>query len=218
MHVKKPTIGVIDTKCANFHSVCKALDKVGAVPYIVKSSSALMCHNGAVLPGVGTSFSAMDALKERGLDKGILEFIKSGLPILGVCVGMQLLFDFSEEGGTVHPTLGVLAGKVVKVPNKSADYSFKIPHIGWNSVHFKKSLSHPVFYHLNDCEEFYFVHSFYCVPDDNAITAASVTYSKEMCCAIAKDNVVGVQFHAEKSSIKGLQIYKNFVNFVAQRM
>ena len=207
----KPDIAVIDTKCANFHSVCKALDKVGAVPRIVSCPEDFEPADGAVLPGVGSSDTAMNALDRNHLREPLLKFTRSGRPLLSVCVGMQILFQTSKEGEM--PTLGLLCGSVQKISTASSEPPLKIPHMGWNDIAVGPAKAHPIFHHLNGGEEFYFVHSYFCVPSKEDIVAASADYGGNFCAAVAQDNIAGVQFHAEKSGDEGLKIYRNFVEW-----
>ena len=158
-----------------------------------------------VFPGQGASDPAMRSLSQRGLVDPIRAFIASGRPFLGVCLGLQLLLEASDEG--VEPCLGVLKGRVRRLPRGQ-----KIPHMGWNQAEFH--LRHPVFEGIPSGSYFYFVHSYYADPDDQAMVAGTTSYGVDFCSAVAWDNVAAVQFHPEKSGPVGLKLYRNFIALV----
>ena len=214
-----PRIVVVNHQAANIHSVAKALEKTGADVLVTVDVQALADADGAVLPGVGASDAAMRALSDLGLIEPLKEFARSGRPLLCVCLGMQLLFPRSDEGGL--PGLGLLDGDVGRFPDDMpADYGngrLKVPHMGWNAVAFAdgEGARHPVFEGIEEGEHFYFVHSYYCAPSDPAAVAATARYGVEFCAAVAQGEVVGTQFHPEKSGSPGLRIYGNFTRHVA---
>ena len=201
----KLEVAVVDYGAGNLRSVARALEVVGASPVVVDSGRDIEKASCIVFPGQGSCDSAMDVLESGGLAASIKLAIEAGTPFLGVCLGLQLLFDFAEEGNV--SCLGVYPGEVVKIGSE-----VKVPHIGWNDVTFASD--HPVFASLYGTEnQYYFVHSYYVRPHENAIVAGRTEYGSVFCSAIAVDNVVATQFHPEKSGNPGLEIYENFVKF-----
>ena len=191
-------IAIIDYGMGNLGSVQKALAYLGYDSEITNDPARVMDADGVVLPGVGAIGAAMESLKSKGLDKVVHEYIATGKPFLGICLGMQMLFDTSEEsfGGEPVKGLSVLPGKVVKFPS---DMGLKIPQIGWNELNSRCEI-------IPDKEYVYFVHSYYCVPDKIQDVAATVNYGIEYCCSVRRDNVFACQFHPEKSGEAGLAI------------
>ncbi len=200
-----PTVAIVDYQAGNLRSVQKALEKVGAAPVITSQARAIDQADGLVFPGQGACDSSMRQLNERGLVAPIRSFIADGKPFLGVCLGLQLLFDESDEGE--EPCLGVLSGRVRALPRGQ-----KIPHMGWNQVELRKR--HPVLEGVADGSYFYFVHSFYADPDDPSVVAGTTSYGIPFCSAASWGNAVAVQFHPEKSGPAGLKIYENFVRLM----
>ncbi len=176
-----------------------------------------MSADAAILPGVGASDAALRAIDAACLRDPIKQFAASGKPLLCVCLGMQVLFDKSEEGQI--PGLGILKGDVRLFRGDMTDATgarLKVPHMGWNSVRFTpQGRKHPVFDGVADGSYFYFVHSYHCVPSRAGDVAATASYGDEVCAAVARGNVVGTQFHPEKSGATGLRIYSNFVKHAA---
>ena len=214
----KPRIVVLNTRAANVHSVEKALRKVGADPIVTSDPTELESADAAVLPGVGASDAVMKALNTLGMADPVKEFAASGKPLLCVCVGLQVLFDSSEEGEL--PGLGLIDGNVELIPTGMTDElgtAMKVPHMGWNEVQFTGDdvNRNPMFKDIPQGSHFYFVHSYRCVPDQQAEVAATSNYGVEICAAVARGNVVGTQFHPEKSGDVGLQIYKNFLDLAS---
>ena len=206
-------ISVIDTGICNLRSVTKALEAVGAEIRVVQAPEEVeqLRPSGLVLPGVGALRDCVAVLRERGLDVTVRNWIAANKPFLGVCLGMQALFDHSEEGGGVIG-LGVFPGRVVRFQRPR---EFKIPHMGWNTVRFTQPDS-PLARDLAvDGESFYFVHSFHCVPADPALVLAECDYGGTFCAAIGRGRCFATQFHPEKSQAKGLQIYRNFAAVAA---
>ncbi len=199
-------IVVIDYQSGNLRSVTKALEAVGAAPVVSEEARALDSADAMVLPGVGSGPAAMQALESRGLAEPIREYIAAGRPFLGVCLGLQLLLERTEEGDAA--CLGVVSGQVKRLPE-----GFKVPHMGWNSVDFVGE--HPVFRDIPAASHFYFVHSYYAAPEDTAGIAGTTSYGVPFCSAYARGNLAATQFHPEKSGTVGLQIYRNFLNFAA---
>ncbi len=202
-------IGIIDYEAGNLTSVARALSHFD-IPWIISSdTSELSKTDKIIFPGVGAAASAMQSLKKYGLDEFLRHTYEKGVPILGICLGTQIIFEESEEDGGTK-TLGLLKGKVKRFP-EPLEYQgerLKVPHMGWNKVSWKKD--HPVFRGLDPDYEFYFVHSYYVVPEDPSIIAGTTFYGIEFCSAIAVDNLVAVQFHPEKSGEPGLKILKQF--------
>ena len=210
-----PKIVIINTRAANVHSVDKALRKVGANPVITSDPEELASADAAVLPGVGASDAVMTALNSLGLTEPVKQFAASGRPLLCICIGLQVLFNSSEEGDL--PGLGLVQGSVKLIPSGMKDKlgnKMKVPHIGWNEVHFTdgETERNPIFRGIPQGSHFYFVHSYRCVPDEQSEVAATANYGVEVCAAVVRRNVIGTQFHPEKSGSIGLQIYKNFFN------
>lgn len=202
-------LAVIDYEMGNLHSACKGLEKAGATPKITNSPEDILAADGVVLPGVGAFDPAMQNIRSRHLEKTIEEAIASGKPFLGICVGMQILFDGSEEG--VEPGLGIIPGIVRRFHSEPG---ITIPHMGWNQLKFNQP-NLPLWQQLTPDPYLYFVHSYYVDPVNTSITAATVTHgSQTVTAAIAHDNLMAVQFHPEKSSTNGLQILSNFVTLV----
>ena len=211
---KNPRIVIVNTRAANVHSVEKALRKVGADPLVTADPADLVSADAAVLPGVGASDSVMNALNTMELADPVKEFAASGKPFLCVCVGLQVLVVNSEEGNL--PGLGLVDGSVRIIPTGMKDAlgaNMKVPHMGWNEITFSgdESERHPVFAGIPQGSHFYFVHSYRCVPGDDSDIAATTTYGVNICAAVARGNVVGTQFHPEKSGDLGLKIYENFL-------
>jgi imidazole glycerol-phosphate synthase subunit HisH len=196
-------IVVIDYESGNLRSVAKALEANGAFPLVTGDPSYLESAPAVVLPGVGSGPAAMAALKERGLVEPLREYAALGRPFLGVCLGLQLLLDRTEEGDA--PCLGIVPGVVRRLPPAG----LKIPHMGWNSVEFKKE--HPVLKNIPRGSHFYFVHSYYAEPEDQSAVAGVTQYGLPFCSVYARGNLIATQFHPEKSGSIGLQIYQNFV-------
>lgn len=217
----RPKIVVIDHRAANIHSVAKALTRCGLDPVVSSDPRDLESANGAVLPGVGAIDAAMRNLQSMGFVEPLRHYVASGRPLLGVCLGMQLLFPKSEEGNM--PGLGLVEGEVVRFADDMSDPGapsgrLKVPHMGWNSVVLTDTArKHPVFDGIRQGSYFYFVHSYCCRPARASDVAATTSYGGEVCAAVIKGEIVATQFHPEKSSVVGLRIYENFVEYVAER-
>ena len=208
-------IFVVNTRAANLHSVSKALEKVGAAIEITSDPSDLESAAGVVLPGVGASDAVMRAINTQGFAEPLKKYAGSGRPLLCICVGMQVLMDGSDEGEI--PGLGLISGRVRRFPADISENGkrLKVPHMGWNSVHLAQpAMDNPVFAGIPQDSYFYFVHSYRCQPEDSTVIAATARYGEEVCAAVAFDEVVGTQFHPEKSGDLGLEMYQNFVRRV----
>ena len=206
------TIAVIDTGICNLRSVTKALETVGASVRVVRTPADVAAAGacGLVLPGVGALRDCVASLRASKLAATVRDWIAADQPFLGVCLGMQALFEHSEEGGVTG--LGIFPGRVVRFRRPA---SFKIPHMGWNTLRFVQ-LHSPLASSLSpEGEAFYFVHSFYCEPADPSLVLAECDYGGAFCAAIARGRVFATQFHPEKSQAKGLQLYRNFATMAA---
>ena len=202
-----PTIAIVDYDAGNLRSVQKALERFDVNAVITSSPERMASADAIVVPGQGACDSSMRHMRQRGLIEPIRDYIAAGRPYLGVCLGLQLLLDASDEGE--EPCLGVAPGRCRRIPDGP-----KIPHMGWNQVSWRKP--HPVFDGVPDGSHFYFVHSYYADPEDRAIVAGTTDYGVGFCSAAAWDSVVAVQFHPEKSGRLGLKIYENFVRWVRE--
>lgn len=198
-------IAIIDYDAGNIKSVQKAFDYIGEEYILTNDKDEILNADRAVLPGVGCFKDAMDNIHKYDLEDTIKNFIRSGKPFLGICLGLQLLFDESEESPGVKG-LGILPGKCIKLPS---DNGLKVPEIGWNSITFPKESK--LFKDIKDGSYVYFVHSFYLKAGDNSDVAAQCDYGVIFDAAVEHDNVMACQFHPEKSSDVGIQILKNFV-------
>lgn len=198
-------VAIIDYGAGNLSSVKKALDFLGAESEITKDRDKIMAASHIILPGVGSFGDAMDSMNRRGLTETIKEAALSGKPFLGICLGLQLLFESSEESPGVRG-LGLLKGKIVEIPK---DRGLKVPHIGWNSVSLKQTDG--IFKGIDQNSYFYFVHSYYLKGADEGAVAATTDYGVEIQCAVQQGNLCATQFHPEKSSKTGLQVLKNFL-------
>jgi glutamine amidotransferase len=202
-----PSIAIIDYQMGNLRSVQKAFEQVGHSAAITSDPNELARADKIVLPGVGAFGDAMAELERRDLVQPIKDSIGSGKPFLGICLGLQLLFDVGYEGGK-FAGLGVLRGKVVRF---DLPHEFKVPHMGWNRGAIKRRA--PLLEGIADGAFFYFVHSYYVVPEDAGLVAIETEYSHPFCAAIWHHNVFATQFHPEKSQSDGLRMLKNFAEF-----
>ena len=198
-------IAMIDYDAGNIKSVEKALQKLGADVVITNDAEEILRADKVILPGVGAFGDAMANLKKFGLDKVIYEVVENGTPFLGICLGLQLLFERSDETPGVAG-LGILKGEILRIPDKD---DLKIPHMGWNSLHLQNQGR--LFQGLSEQSYVYFVHSYYLKAEDEQIVKATTDYSVNIHASVEKDNVFACQFHPEKSSDVGLKILKNFV-------
>ena len=198
-------IAIIDYGMGNLRSIHNALATVGGNPVIISDSKSLSDADAdaVVIPGVGSFGDAMRNLAPFA--DGLFELIDSGTPLLGICIGMQVLFERSEESDAAG--FGLLGGDVIRLPD-----GVKIPQMGWNELTIRSDTD--LLAGINDGDFFYFVHSYYCVPEDERVIAATTDYGVDMAAVVEKNNIYAVQFHPEKSSKKGLKILKNFVEMV----
>ncbi|MEX0746115.1 MAG: imidazole glycerol phosphate synthase subunit HisH [Phycisphaeraceae bacterium] len=205
-------IGIIDYGMGNLRSVEKALQRVGAEAGILRTPDAVSAADKLVLPGVGAFADGMAHLNDRGWSEPIRRFIGQGKPLLGICLGMQLLFDASEEDAPSSdqpiPGLGVLPGQVVRFQEQQpAGVRLKVPHMGWNTITWQRD--DPLLAHVEQGSAVYFVHGYYCQPADDAASAMA-DYGAPFCATAWRDNIWATQFHPEKSQRIGLQLLENF--------
>ena len=196
-------IAIIDYGAGNLRSVVNAVNRLGYEPKITASSDDVLNAEAVILPGVGAAADTMANLGRLGLTHTITQLIAEGRPFFGVCIGLQILFTSTEEGGG-HECLGIIPGRVRRLPS-----GLKVPHMGWNQV--KQTISHPVFDGIPDEANFYFVHSYYVEPEDKSLVAGETEYGVRLCSVIARGNLIATQFHPEKSGDVGLKLYDNFV-------
>ena len=202
------TIAIVDYGVGNLRSAQKAFERCGHAACVTRDAERIASAPGVVLPGVGAFGTCMDNLRSFGLVEPVLDVIRRGTPFLGICVGMQLLFDESDEFGPL-PGLGVLPGRIVRFPH---DPERKVPHMGWNTLRIARRTPHLT--GIDDGAYAYFVHSYYPVPADPALTATATPYGEEFASAVGRDHVFGTQFHPEKSQRTGLRLITNFVRLV----
>ncbi len=200
-------IGIVDYNMGNLRSVQNAFDKIGAKAVIEKNPDRFKEYDRLVLPGVGAFGDAMEHLKSFGMDEAIREFARSGRPLLGICLGMQLLFHKSYEFGE-HQGLGLIEGEVVPFDRAKFSKPLKVPHMGWNELFVQKETS--LFRGLPKAFYLYFVHSFHVVCDESYAIGKSI-YGYEFVSAVQKENIFGLQPHPEKSHDSGLKILRNFI-------
>ncbi len=202
-------IAIIDYKAGNLKSVERALRKLGFSCSITHKRKEIVLSERVIFPGVGAAGKAINDLKSMGLDKILEEALVTGKPILGICLGSQIVLDKSEENNT--PCLGFIKGDVKKFPSpliSKEGERLKIPHMGWNSVQVNKK--HPVLEGIKDSDEFYFVHSYYPAPLSDQFLIGTTDYGLEFSSVIGHKNLIAMQFHPEKSGVPGLRILKNF--------
>jgi len=201
-------IAVIDYGAGNLRSVVNAITKLGYQPKITSNSSDLPDARAVILPGVGAASATMENLEALGMVDPIRQLITKGHYFLGICIGLQILFTGTEEGGG-HECLNIIPGQVKKLPP-----GLKTPHMGWNQV--KQKVSHPVFNGIPDEANFYFVHSYYVEPDDKTVVAGETEYGIHICSVVARGNLIATQFHPEKSGEFGLKLYDNFLKLALE--
>lgn len=200
-------IAVIDYGVGNLFSLCRSLEAIGQEPVVTGDPELLRKADKLFLPGVGAFADAREKLRQSGLEEVIKEEVAKGKPIMGICLGMQLLFEESQEFGTWEG-LGLIPGKVVTMEGVIPAH-YKVPHIGWNQLHFPEGDRHPLLKTVGEGDCVYFVHTFYATQCDGAVIATA-EYGAELTAAVAKGNVMGCQFHPEKSGDVGLNILRTF--------
>ncbi len=202
-------IAIIDYQMGNLRSVQKGFERVGHEAVVTSDADVLAAAERVVLPGVGAFEDAIAELQRRDLVSPIRDAVAAGKPFLGICLGMQLLFEESYEGGQFEG-LGIVPGKVVRFELPA---EFKVPHMGWNSCH--RTSDSPLFTGIAEGTHFYFVHSYHCQPRDASLVALTADYHLPFVAAIAKENLFATQFHPEKSQAEGLKLLKNFAELSA---
>jgi len=196
-------IAIIDYGAGNLRSVVNAVTRLGYQPKITSNPIDVVNAEAVILPGVGAAADTMANLERLGLISPIYQYVAEDRPFLGVCIGLQLLFTGTEEGGW-HECLGIIPGRVLRLPS-----GLKVPHMGWNQV--RQRVSHPIFDGIADEANFYFVHSYYVEPDDRSLVIGETEYGIPICSVIARGRLVATQFHPEKSGEVGLKFYDNFI-------
>jgi len=204
-------IAIIDYGMGNLRSVARAMQTTGAEVRIITAPAEMAWASGIVFPGQGAIVDTMRFLKQTGFDGAIREWIAADKPYLGICLGLQALFDVSEEGGGTS-CLGIFRGRIVRF---RLPPELKIPHMGWNTVRFLQPCSPLAAGMRPEGEDFYFVHSYYVVPEDRGLVLAECDYGGAFTCAIARGRCFATQFHPEKSQARGLLLYANFVRLAA---
>lgn len=207
-------IAIVDYGMGNLRSVSKAFQSQGFDVAVTRDPSQISQATGLVLPGVGAFGDCVNNLNDYGLTSPIKDFIDSGRPFLGICLGLQVLFEESEESPGL-PGLGIFKGKVVRFPDLKEE-GLKVPHMGWNEIKIVKDT--PVLKDIPQDSWFYFVHSYYASPEDDSISAVKTTYGFEFTAAVSKDNIFASQFHPEKSSTLGLKIVRNFAAICGEKL
>ncbi|WP_408007761.1 imidazole glycerol phosphate synthase subunit HisH [Pseudalkalibacillus sp. A8] len=208
-------IGIVDYGMGNLHSVQNALRRLKIDHFLSEKKEELAKADVLLLPGVGAFKDAMHALKKDGMDEFIVESVQSGKPLLGICLGMQLLFEESEENGLTKG-LGLLPGRVVRFPGITSDgTTYKVPHMGWNRMNIQKPDT-PLLQNLST-DFVYFVHSYLVQTEDRDVLLATADYFEEVPAVVGRDHIFGAQFHPEKSSDAGMEILKNFGAYVERR-
>jgi len=196
-------IVIIDYGAGNLRSVANAISKLGYRSQITSSPEDVHSATAVILPGVGAAADTMHHLRQSGMAEAIRQLVQDNKPLLAICVGMQVMFEKTEEGGW-HDCLGIVPGTVKRLPP-----GLKIPHMGWNQV--KQRTAHPIFDSIPDGANFYFVHSYHGQPDDMSLVAGTTYYGTPMCSVLIKGNLIATQFHPEKSGEYGLRMYANFL-------
>lgn len=199
-------IAVLDYGAGNLKSVSNALQHLGAQVHVTAEPVAVERARALIFPGVGAAREAMAFLKLRGLDRAVRDFVRAGRPYLGICLGLQMLFDYSEEDD--QECLGVLPGVVRRFRPP-----LKLPHMGWNAVELRTPVE--ALAGISSQTPFYFVHSYYPVPREERIVAGTTEYGTSFASVVTADNVLGVQFHPERSGAHGLRVLRNFLGTVA---
>jgi glutamine amidotransferase len=204
-------IAIIDYKAGNLTSVARALENIGKRCFITDDTTKLAKASHVIFPGVGAAGEAMANLRQKKIDKWMREWLKEGKPLMGICLGTQIILDCSEENET--DCIGLVHGITKRFPDKLSDrgMELKIPHMGWNSVTLTRN--HGVFAGIPREAEFYFVHSYYPAPAEDSVVLGVTDYGIRFCSVLAVNNLVAVQFHPEKSGKPGLQILRNFCSW-----
>lgn len=198
-------ITIIDYGAGNLRSVINAINRLGYKAEVTNLPEEILKSKAVIFPGVGAAGDTMAGLQKLNLAATIKRLVSENRPLFGICIGLQVLFTGTEEGGW-NECLNIIPGKVRRLP-----VGLKIPHMGWNQV--KQKLPHPLFQDIPDGSNFYFVHSYYGDPEDKSLIAAETSYGIPFCSVVAKGNLVAAQFHPEKSGELGLKVFENFIKF-----
>ena len=207
-----PSVAVVDYGTGNLRSVMKAFEALGANPSLVTHPKEVGNADALVFPGQGCFPDCMERLRESGLADLIRNWIEAEKPYFGICLGLQVLFEHSEEGDCEG--LGIFEGKTRRLHLRP---ELKIPHMGWNAVRFRSETQSPLRRNLENGDQFYFVHSYYVIPDNEEIILTETGYGGDFVSSISRRNCHATQFHPEKSQVKGLQIYRNFLEDIPDR-
>ena len=199
----RPKVVIVDYGAGNLRSVARAVAHAGHEPIVTSEPRDVATADAVILPGVGAAADTMRNLRAHGMVGPVRDFIATGRPFFGVCMGQQALLSVSEEGGE-HECLGVIPGRVKKLPGGQ-----KVPHMGWNQV--RQKTAHPIFDGIPDESYFYFVHSYYPAPADASVVIGETDYGMTFASVLARDKIVATQFHPEKSGEMGLRMYRNFL-------
>lgn len=199
-------VGIINYGAGNIRSVCSSVIACGEKVFLIEEANSFKKADIIILPGVGAFEDGMNLLSLKGIIKPLIEEINNGKPFLGICLGLQMLFSYSEEGNCKG--LGIMKGEVKRF--KVKDNKIKVPHMGWNRVELIDT-ENPLFYNIGNNKYFYFAHSYYVKPDDSSIIGGKTNYGIEFTSFIKKDNIVGVQFHPEKSGDNGIRFLEKFL-------
>ena len=203
-------VTIVDYNAGNLRSVQRACAKVGVETNLCRDPEKLLKAERAIFPGVGNAQAAMETLKETGLDEALCDLVQSGRPVLGICVGAQLILDRSEESEVA--CLGLIRGSAQRF--QLTEQELKVPHIGWNGV--SATQPHPLLAEMDEDSDFYFVHSYYPNPASVDNVYATTDYGRPFCCALGKDNLFATQFHPEKSGRLGLELLHRFSTWDGQ--
>ncbi|MBI4301773.1 MAG: imidazole glycerol phosphate synthase subunit HisH [Chloroflexi bacterium] len=201
-------IAIVDYGAGNLRSVAKAIERLGYTPLVTHSPKELLHSEAVIMPGVGTAAAAMERLHSLRMIEPIRQIVAEDRPFFGVCLGLQLLFSATEEGGD-HKCLDLLEGRVRRLP-----LGLKVPHMGWNQLNQK--MAHPLFDGIPQGTHFYFVHSYYADPADQSLVAGETDYGVSFASVVIKGRLVATQFHPEKSGAWGLRLYQNFLRMVGE--
>jgi glutamine amidotransferase len=216
----KPKVAIIDYGLGNIFSIKNACEIVGLDTLITSNADEINNSDALILPGVGAFGDAINSLKQKGLDVVINNFVNTGKPFLGICLGMQLMFTESEEFG-VHKGLGLISGKIIKFPNRdNQNKILKVPQIQWNQIYKynTENWENSPMYNINEGEYVHFVHSYYAIPDQiESILSYSEYGGIKYASSVIKDNLLGIQFHPEKSGIIGIEIYKRWAYYILNK-
>lgn len=208
-----PIIAVVDSGSGNLRSVERALEQAGGAPRVTSDPDEVRRADRVLVPGQGAFADCMASMRARGLDEALREVVRAGTPYLGICLGLQVLFEESEEHGPVAG-LGILPGRVIRLRDHRPEVRLKVPHIGWNQVRPAREprpVREPLLAGVPDGAHFYFIHSYCAEPADPALVALECEYGGSFCAAVRKGNLFACQFHPEKSQAMGLRLLANFV-------